>query len=150
MTRCVFCHMPRDLDSKGRCPSCADAGDATAYGLHYGEYMYRKEHGLLPGESARRIPLNAPQRQLPRCKVCGNTVMPPFRTYCSDRCAHEGKRQIAHLAHMAGKPVKTCPVCGKEVPNDSRRTYCSFECYEANQREYLAKRHKAKRKEGKK
>lgn len=146
MTRCIYCHMPRDLDSKGRCPSCADAGDATAYGLHYGEYMYRKERGLLPGVPALRIPLNAPQRQLPRCKVCGNVVLPPFRTYCSDRCAREGKRQIAHLAHMAGKPVKTCPVCGKEVPNDSRRTYCSFECYEANQREYLAKRHKAKKK----
>lgn len=39
MTRCIYCHLVKDLDSKGRCRSCANAGDATAYGLHYGEYM---------------------------------------------------------------------------------------------------------------
>ena len=54
MTRCIYCHLVKDLDSKGRCRSCANAGDATAYGLHYGEYMYRKEHGATAGETALR------------------------------------------------------------------------------------------------
>lgn len=32
MTRCIYCHMPRNLDSKGRCASCADAGDCAKIG----------------------------------------------------------------------------------------------------------------------
>ena len=32
MTRCKYCHTDHELDSKGRCPSCADAGDATRAG----------------------------------------------------------------------------------------------------------------------
>lgn len=62
------------------------------------------------------------------------------------RCAHEGKRQLAHLAHTAGKPVKICPVCGKEVSNDSRRRYCSFECYEKHQLQYNRNRMTKKKK----
>ena len=42
MTRCIYCHLIKELDSKSRCSSCADAGDATAYGLHYGDYMAAK------------------------------------------------------------------------------------------------------------
>lgn len=26
MTRCKYCHTVHELDAKGRCPSCADAG----------------------------------------------------------------------------------------------------------------------------
>ena len=146
MSRCIYCHMPRELDDKGRCRSCADAGDATAYGLHYGEYMYRKERGLLSGKPLCETLLNAPRKQLPRCRVCGNVVLPPFRTYCSDRCAREGKRQNDHLAKTAGKPVKLCPMCGKEVAHDSRRVYCSFECYEKHQWQYNRERMKQKKK----
>lgn len=29
MTRCKYCHTVHELDAKGRCPSCADAGDAA-------------------------------------------------------------------------------------------------------------------------
>ena len=48
MNRCKYCHTVQELDSKGRCPSCADAGDAVLiYGLHYGDYMAKKRAGTL-------------------------------------------------------------------------------------------------------
>lgn len=52
MKRCKICHVSvNDVDRKGRCSSCADAGDATAYGLHYGDYMAQKPQPyVLPGQ----------------------------------------------------------------------------------------------------
>ena len=49
MKRCKICHVSvNDVDRKGRCESCIDAAEATSLGLHYGDYIARKERGTLP------------------------------------------------------------------------------------------------------
>lgn len=64
MTRCIYCHLVKDLDSKGRCPSCADAGDATQ-------------------------PI--PERF---CVICGKRITSPRKKVtCSPECAVTYKRQ---------------------------------------------------------
>ena len=65
MTRCKYCHTDHELDSKGRCPSCADAGDATRAGMHYGAYMARKYAGQLPP---------TPEARRGRCGAVGGQI----------------------------------------------------------------------------
>lgn len=48
MARCKICHVESPLDRSGRCESCIDAAEATSRGLHYGDYIARKERGTLP------------------------------------------------------------------------------------------------------
>ena len=49
MKRCKICFVAvNEVDRKGRCPSCADAGDAVLiYGLHCGDYIAQKRAGTL-------------------------------------------------------------------------------------------------------
>lgn len=56
MTRCKYCHTVHELDAKGRCQSCADAGNATRAGLSYGDYIASRDAAHL-----RPIPLPAPK-----------------------------------------------------------------------------------------
>ncbi len=37
--RCRICKVKTDVDSSGRCPSCACVAKAEAWGMHYGDYM---------------------------------------------------------------------------------------------------------------
>lgn len=55
MSICKYCHTDHPLDALRRCPSCADAGDATRAGLHYGDYMARR------GQPIRPVPVEAPR-----------------------------------------------------------------------------------------
>lgn len=50
MKRCKICHVSvNDVDRKGRCPSCAAAGDAVnVYGISYGQYMAKKAPAKCP------------------------------------------------------------------------------------------------------
>ena len=150
MTRCVFCHMPRDLDSKGRCPSCADAGDATRAGLSYGAYMARKHAGQLPP-----IPVPRPRPQpvsranaIKTCRICGALIPPesPRRTLCSPECQAEYNRRSANEAHAKAKalraeqprPPRCCVVCGKPItrPNAKTCPECRDEYVRAYNRAY--------------
>ena len=137
MIRCIYCHLVKDLDSKVRCSSCADAGDATAYGLHYGDYMAAKPRPYV-------LPVAiTPLRELPVmnqekvCRICGKPIPPESgrRTLCSLECQAEFNRQSASAAHARkkaaqaakGKPVRYCAICGEPLPSNMRK-YCTPEC----------------------
>ena len=90
MTRCKYCHTDHILDAKGRCPSCADAGDATAYGIHYGDYMAAKPRPyVLPVAVTplRELPVMNPEKV---CRICGKPLPSNMRKYCTPDCAHIG------------------------------------------------------------
>ena len=137
MTRCIYCHLVKELDSNGRCSSCADAGDATAYGLHYGDYMAAKPRPYV-------LPVAiTPLRELPVmnqgkvCRICGKPIPPESgrRTLCSLECQAEFNRQSAKAAHDKAKaakaakekPVRYCAICGEPLPSNMRK-YCTPEC----------------------
>ena len=137
MTRCIYCHLAKDLDSKGRCSSCADAGDATAYGLHYGDYMAVKPRPyVLPVAITplRELPVMKPEKV---CRICGKPIPPESgrRTLCSLECQAEFNRQSAKAAHDKAKaakaakekPVRYCAICGEPLPSNMRK-YCTPEC----------------------
>lgn len=137
MIRCIYCHLVKDLDSKGRCSFCADAGDATAYGLHYGDYMAAKPRPyVLPAAVTplRELPVMNPEKI---CRICGKPIPPESgrRTLCSLECQAEFNRQSASAAHARKraaqaakeKPVRYCAICGEPLPSNMRK-YCTPEC----------------------
>lgn len=137
MTRCKYCHTDHILDAKGRCSSCADAGDATAYGLHYGDYMAAKPRPyVLPVAITplRELPVMNPEKV---CRICGKPIPPESgrRTLCSLECQAEFNRQSAKAAHDKAKaakaakekPLRRCAICGEPLPINMRK-YCTPEC----------------------
>lgn len=137
MTRCKYCHTDHILDAKGRCPSCADAGDATAYGIHYGDYMAAKPRPyVLPVAITplRELPVMNPEKV---CRICGKPIPPESgrRTLCSPECQAEFNRQSAKAAHYKAKaakaaqekPLRRCAICGKPLPSNMRK-YCTPDC----------------------
>lgn len=151
MSRCKFCHTVHELDSKGRCPSCAAAGDAVnVYGISYGQYMAQKSTGQLPAKSPRQKRLEGTlldYEDTPRCRICGSILPPRRRVLCSVECEKKDKlRRNRSAAHGKGGP-RLCPVCGKEVGPDLRKTYCSWECYRKNARQLDARYRERKRAE---
>lgn len=153
--RCKYCHTVQELDSKGRCPSCADAGDAVLiYGLHYGDYIAQKRAGTLavPQKNPRQKRLEKTLldfEDIPRCRICGSVLPPRRRTLCSVECEKEDKlRRNRSASHGQGGP-RLCPVCGKEVGPDLRKTYCSWECYRQNAKRLDARYRERKRAEKK-
>lgn len=148
MTRCKYCHTVHELDSKDRCPSCADAGDATAYGLHYGDYMAAKPRPyVLPVMVMflRELPVMNPEKV---CRICGKPIPPESgrRTLCSLECQAEFNRQSAKAAHAKAKalraeqprPPRYCVVCGKPITRPNAKTCpdCKDEYARAYSREY--------------
>lgn len=150
MTRCKYCHTVHELDSKGRCPSCADAGDAARAGLSYGAYMARKYAGQLPP-----IPIPRPRPEpvsranaVKICRICGALIPPesPRRTLCSPECQAEYNRRSANEAHAKAKaareaqpkPPRYCAVCGKPItrPNAKVCPECKDDYVRAYAREY--------------
>lgn len=117
-------------------------------GLHYGEYIARKDTGALPEMPGRKrfeaaildyeeIP------SLPKCRICGKDCIPPKKVLCSKACMDEDKRrQSRKYDKFVPSP---CPICGKTVLGDRRQKYCSVECYEERKRQRDVE-HKAKRK----
>ena len=84
-----------------------------------------------------------------RCRFCGNILPPRRRVLCSVECEKEDKlRRNRSAAHGKGGP-RLCPICGKEVGPDLRKTYCSWECYSKNARQLDAKYREKKRAEKK-
>ena len=151
--RCKYCHINTDLDSQGRCPSCADAGDAVnVYGISYGQFMARKNTGQLPAKSPtqkRQEEALLNYEDPPRCRICGSILPPHRRTLCSPECEKEDKRRRNRsAAHGKGGP-RICPICGKEVGPDLRKTYCSWECFRKNQMQREAQYRERKRAEKK-
>lgn len=137
MTRCKYCRTDHILDAKGRCPSCADAGDATAYGLHYGDYMAAKPRPyVLPVAVTplRELPVMNPKKV---CRICGKPIPPESgrRTLCSLECQAEFNRQSAKAAHDKAKaakaakekPLRRCAICGEPLPSNMRK-YCTPKC----------------------
>lgn len=153
MSRCKYCHTVHDLDSHGRCSSCADAGDATnVYSMHYGQYIAQKRTGQLPAKTPRQERMEAALKDCiepPRCRICGKILPPRRRALCSKECEKEDKlRRNRSTAHGQGGP-RICPVCGKEVGPDLRKTYCSWECFRKNQMQREARYRERKRAEKK-
>lgn len=138
MKRCKICHVSvNDVNRKGRCSSCADAGDATAYGLHYGDYMAAKPRPyVLPVAVTplRDLPVMNPEKV---CRICGKPIPPESgrRTLCSLECQAEFNRQSAKAAHDKAKaakaakekPLRRCAICGEPLPSNMRK-YCTPEC----------------------
>lgn len=133
MTRCKYCHTDHILDAT----SCADVGDATAYGLHYGDYMAAKPRPhVLPVAVTplRELPVMNPEKI---CRICGKPIPPESgrRTLCSLECQAEFNRQSAKAAHDKAKaakaaqekPLRRCAICGKPLPSNMRK-YCTPEC----------------------
>lgn len=147
MTRRKYCHTVHELDSKGRCPSCADAGNATRAGLHYGDYIASRDSARL-----RPVPLPVPKPEpvsranaVKVCRICGAQIPleSPRRTLCSPECQAEYNRRSANAAHAKErarrkaappKPPRYCALCGELItrPNakvcpackdEFRRTY---------------------------
>lgn len=132
MTRCKYCHTVHELDAKGRCPSCADAGDATRAGMHYGDYIARRVQLLRP------VPVETTQEPVSRanavktCRICGALIPPesPRRTLCSPECQAEYNRRSANEAHAKAKalqaeqprPPRCCVVCGKPITRPNANT----------------------------
>ena len=153
MNRCKYCHTVHDLDSKGRCSSCADAGDATnVYGMNYGKYIARKDTGQLPAKTTTQERIETALKdciELPQCRICGSILPPRRRVLCSAECEKEDKlRRNRSAAHGKGGP-RICPICGKEVGPDLRKTYCSWECFHKNERQREAQYRERKRAEKK-
>lgn len=137
MTRCKYCHTVHELDAKGRCPSCADAGDATRAGMHYGDYIARRVQSLRP------VPVETTPEPVSRanavkvCRICGALIPPESscRTLCSPECQAEFNRQSAKAAHDKAKaakaakekPLRRCAICGEPLPSNMRK-YCTPEC----------------------
>lgn len=138
MKRCKICHVSvNDVDRKGRCSSCADVGDATAYGLHYGDYMASKPRPyVLPVAITplRDLPIMNPEKV---CRICGKPIPPESgrRTLCSLECQAEFNRQSAKAAHYKAKaakaakekPLRRCAICGEPLPSNMCK-YCTPEC----------------------
>lgn len=153
MNRCKYCHTVQELDSKGRCPSCAAAGDAVnVYGISYGQYMAKKSTGQIPAKTPTQERMEAALKDCiepPRCRICGSILPPRRRVLCSVECEKEDKlRRNRSSAHGKGGP-RLCPVCGKAVGPDLRKTYCSWDCYRKNARQLDAKYRARKRAEKK-
>ena len=150
MSICKYCHTDHILDAKGRCPSCADAADATRAGMHYGAYMVRKYAGQLP---PLPIPRTRPEpvsraNAVKVCRICGALIPPesPRRTLCSPECQAEYNRRSANEAHAKAKalraeqprPTRYCVVCGKPITRPNAKTCpdCKDEYARAYSREY--------------
>nr|DAG56343.1 MAG TPA: protein of unknown function DUF3330 [Caudoviricetes sp.] len=152
MARCKICHVESPLDRSGRCESCIDATEATSLGLHYGDYIARKERGTLP-HTPRRDRFAAAlldyekHVELPKCRICGGNVFPPRRFLCSPKCEAEDKRRKSR--HRTDENPRLCPVCGKDVGPNLRKTYCSWECYRQNAKRLDARYRERKRAEKK-
>ena len=129
MKRCKICHSAGPLDESGRCSSCADVKMAAKMGLHYGEYMARKETGMLP-ETPRRKRFEAvlldyePIHTLPKCRICGRDCIPPRRVLCSKKCEDEDKRRKSRK--YGEFTSRACLICGNPVIGDKRRKYCPW------------------------
>lgn len=137
MKRCKICHVSvNDVDRKGRCPSCADAANATRAGLHYGDYMAAKPRPyVLPVAVTplRDMPVMNPEKV---CRICGKPIPKESgrRTLCSLECQAEFNRQSASAAHARKKaaqaakekPVRYCAICGEPLPSNMRK-YCTLE-----------------------
>lgn len=148
MTRCKYCHTVHELDAKGRCPSCADAGDATRAGMHYGDYIARRVQSLRP------VPVETTPEPVSRanavkvCRICGALIPPESsrRTLCSPECQAEFNRQSAKAAHDKAKalraeqpkPPRYCALCSKPITRPNAKTCpdCKDEYARAYSREY--------------
>lgn len=156
MNRCKYCHTIHELDAKGRCPSCADAGDATRVGMHYGDYIARRVQPLRP------VPVETTPAPVSRanavkvCRICGALIPPesPRRTLCSLECQAEFNRQSANAAHARKKaaqaakekPVRYCAICGEPItrPNAKVCPACKDESRRIYDREYKRTHQKQK------
>lgn len=141
MKRCKICFVAvNEVDSKGRCQSCADAGDATRAGLHYGDYIAARDAARI-----RPIPLPVQKPEpvsranaVKVCRICGALIPPesPRRTLCSPECQAEYNRRSANEAHAKAKakrltqpiPERFCVICGKRITSPRKKVTCSPEC----------------------
>ena len=93
MSICKYFHTDHELDSKGRCQSCADAGDATRAGMHYGDYIAARDAARF-----RPIPPPVPKPEpvsranaVKVCRICGKLITRPNAKVCP-ACKGESRR----------------------------------------------------------
>lgn len=61
-----------------------DAVAAFQAGMHYGDYMAKKERGLLEPKEVEAPVYGQQRRKL--CVACGKLICGRRRKYCTDRC----------------------------------------------------------------
>ena len=72
------------------------------------------------------------------CKNCGKAVLQILKRkekkFCCDDCRHKWWNEHQHMVNRKAYYDFVCPCCGKrfQTYGDSRRKYCSHECYIAD------------------
>lgn len=101
--RCRICKVAADVDSSGRCPSCACVAKAEAWGMHYGDYMAMRysESGYVPKPKTPRIRYDKGKR----CCVCGTPIPDKSNRlrYCSPECYDQVKNGWSTEAHRKAR-----------------------------------------------
>lgn len=127
-----------ELDSTGRCFSCADIKAATDAGTTYGKWKAQRYSGLMGTYSARE---HLEHRNQKRDAVCLNCfgIIPKdsgYEQFCCRECSAKWEQRQkdaiergAITAMPLKKPVKPprqCPYCGKPV--SGKKKYCDESC----------------------
>lgn len=101
--RCRICKVAADVDSSGRCPSCACVVKAEAWGMHYGDYMAMRysESDYVPKPKTPRIGYDKGKR----CCVCGTPIPDKSNRlrYCSPECYEQAKNRGCTEAHRKAR-----------------------------------------------
>lgn len=136
---CKICHaLTLELDSTGRCASCAAVLEAQTRKVSYGNLMAAK-HRQEPEKPIRvRESVELEFEELPAirpCACCGKLFQPSNLRckYCGPECRNVVKQEQAKESARKKKGQivpRYCPVCGKEFPQemDIRQIACPGEC----------------------
>lgn len=112
--RCRVCRAPKakaELDSTGRCASCADAKDATDAGITYGAYKAK--------QYAAAMEIRAKQEKM-RCGAGER------QSQTGERDALERGAIRPQQQRTEAKPPRVCPQCGKILTG--KKIYCGDTC----------------------
>lgn len=154
---CKICHaVTLELDSTGRCASCAAAKAATDAGATYGKF--------LAAQAAREEELErkkwAEYAESPKtsvCAWCGEPFNPRGTSarYCCPECRETAHREMAKERYRKKHNLapRLCLHCGKPIAEDVNwlMKTCSKECQKAHRerkkKEYAARYRAMKREE---
>lgn len=127
---CKICHaITLELDSTGRCLSCALAKAATDSGITYGKFVAAgfKPQPVEPVEEIvfpEPEPQEAPKPETKKghpCAWCGTMIFDNRRTYCCDQCQRDHNKVYTRDKARKRKGQigpRYCAICGAELPEE--------------------------------
>lgn len=131
-----------ELDSTGRCFSCADVKAATDAGMTYGKWRAQQYEAQMERSGAQeRLERRIRESQKKKNSVCLNCfgIIPEggaYEQFCCRECRakweqrqKDAEARGAFRAAPPKKPVKPprqCPYCGKPV--EGKKKYCNDSC----------------------